>query len=154
MKNLKINVPEGYEIDKDESTFENIVFKKKNELPKSWEDLRRIEGWWSGSNCEILPSNSGTFFFNKNVFKKKEQAVASLALAQLSQLRDVYRQGWTPDWENDKAIKYCIIFYDDGLYVDTFTHQHNFISFQDMETVTLFLKNFKELIEQAKPLMS
>jgi hypothetical protein len=32
MKTLKINIPEGYEIDKEQSTFENIVFKElKNE---------------------------------------------------------------------------------------------------------------------------
>ena len=30
-KTLKINVPEGYEIDREKSTFENIVFKKKDD---------------------------------------------------------------------------------------------------------------------------
>jgi len=30
---MKINLPEGYEIDKEKSTFENIVFKKKNPAP-------------------------------------------------------------------------------------------------------------------------
>lgn len=43
-KELKIQVPEGYEIDKENSTFENIVFKRK-ELPKSWEDLGAIRGF-------------------------------------------------------------------------------------------------------------
>jgi hypothetical protein len=31
-KQLKITVPEGYEIDKEKSTFENIVFKEKTAL--------------------------------------------------------------------------------------------------------------------------
>ena len=29
-KTLKVNIPDGYEIDKEKSTFENIVFKKKD----------------------------------------------------------------------------------------------------------------------------
>lgn len=40
MKELKIEVPEGYEIDKEKSTFEKIVFKKiKVELPKTWDEF-------------------------------------------------------------------------------------------------------------------
>ena len=31
-KELKIQIPEGYEIDKEKSTFEKIVFKKKKTL--------------------------------------------------------------------------------------------------------------------------
>ena len=35
-KEMKIQVPEGYEIDRKNSTFEKIVFKKiEKELPKS-----------------------------------------------------------------------------------------------------------------------
>ena len=41
-KKLKINIPEGYEIDKEKSTFEEIVFKKVEDplakLPKTWEE--------------------------------------------------------------------------------------------------------------------
>lgn len=33
---LKINVPDGYEIDKEKSTFENIVFKKKDDVVIKW----------------------------------------------------------------------------------------------------------------------
>lgn len=35
-KTLKINVPDGYEIDKEKSTFENIVFKKKDDVVIKW----------------------------------------------------------------------------------------------------------------------
>ena len=38
-KELKIDIPEGYEIDKENSTFERIVFKKKYTYPKSWEEF-------------------------------------------------------------------------------------------------------------------
>lgn len=35
-KTIKINVPDGYEIDKEKSTFENIVFKKKDNVVINW----------------------------------------------------------------------------------------------------------------------
>lgn len=38
-KEVKINIPEGYEIDKDNSTFECIKFKKKDEGINTWKDL-------------------------------------------------------------------------------------------------------------------
>ena len=37
-KELKIEVPQGYEIDRQKSTFEKIIFKKITEKPKTWED--------------------------------------------------------------------------------------------------------------------
>ena len=37
-KELKIKIPKGYEIDRQKSTFEKIVFKKIPENPKTWED--------------------------------------------------------------------------------------------------------------------
>lgn len=44
-KELKIQVPVGYEIDKENSTFEKIIFKKDEKwLPKTWEDLQNIKG--------------------------------------------------------------------------------------------------------------
>ena len=38
-KELKIEVPDGYEIDKENSTFERIVFKKKHTYLKSWKEF-------------------------------------------------------------------------------------------------------------------
>lgn len=43
-KKLKINIPEGYEIDRENSTFEEIIFKKIenpfSKLPKTWEEYK------------------------------------------------------------------------------------------------------------------
>lgn len=35
-KSLKIEIPKGYEIDKEKSTFENIVFKKVDDIVIKW----------------------------------------------------------------------------------------------------------------------
>lgn len=97
MKSQKITPPEGYEIDREKSTFEEIVFKPiKKELPKTWEELEKIDGYWVDGDCEIYKMEfllmcAGD---SRNTFATEEQAKASIALAQLSQLREVYRDGW------------------------------------------------------------
>ncbi len=153
MKELKINVPKGYEIDKDKSTFENIVFKEINKLPSSWEKLEEISGYFIHSMGKIDFDFFTTSKYNKNVFKTKEQAEASTALAQLSQLRDVYRQGWVPNWELG-SLKYAINLFKNELSVTGLAYCNYFLTFQDRETAKLFLENFRDLIEKAKPLMS
>lgn len=37
-KELKIEIPQGYEIDRQKSTFEKIIFKKIPENPKTWKE--------------------------------------------------------------------------------------------------------------------
>ena len=154
MKDLKITAPQGYEIDKEKSTF---VFKKLNELPKTWENLKQINGFYTTTMSfinvvlsSIYPTSYPT---GRNIFKTEEQAKASLALAQLSQLRDVYRAGWVPNWEG-YDLKFCILFNRNTIYLESLHNSSEFLSFQDIETAELFLENFRDLIEQAKPLMS
>lgn len=153
MKNFKIEVPQGYEIDKDHSTFENIVFKKVDELPSSWRDLKDIRGYFVEGASAISSYEGYSQHKNRNIFATKEQAEASLALAQLSQLREVYRNGWKPDW-NDYRRKYGISLYKNEIYASRHCAYSHFLSFQDAETRDLFLKNFRDLIEQAKLLIS
>lgn len=54
-KEMKIQVPEGYEIDREKSTFESIVFKKVEvkDLPKSWEGLLGVSGCYVDSNSKV-----------------------------------------------------------------------------------------------------
>lgn len=125
----------------------------KKELPKTWEELEIINGY-SNLNTDICFNNYKTSNCkNKNIFATKEQAEASIAIAQLSQLREVYRNGWVPDWSDDE-LKYCIEFYQDKINTRDYMYFSLFLSFQDAKTRDLFLENFRELIERAKLLMS
>jgi hypothetical protein len=157
MKTLKINVPEGYEIDKEQSTFENIVFKEiKNDLPKSWEDLENLKGFYVGNTSDVVMTSDNVRKgkINRFIFATKEQAEASIALAQLSQLREVYRQGWKPDWTTEDR-KFCIeTFGNNELEIDNWHRRNYFLSFQSYEIAQEFLENFRNLIEQARPLIS
>ena len=85
MKHINIECPQGYEIDKEKSTFEKIVFKEiKNELPKKWEELDMVRGWYTDTaGTPIKTFSSVCSSYSKNLFATKELAEASIALAQL-----------------------------------------------------------------------
>jgi hypothetical protein len=156
MEELKIQVPDGYEVDKENSTFEVIKFKKKKGLPSSWEDLKVVSGWFIGydSNSDDI-TNIATIQDNRNVFATKEQAEAAIALAQLSQLKKVYREfeGGEIDWREKYDWKYIIRIFYDEVREDSCTQGASFLAFTKKETRDLFYDNFKDLIEKAKPLL-
>jgi len=156
MKNLTITPPEGYEIDKEQSTFENIVFKplpQENSLPKTWEQLETINGYGVNIFSEVhFISYVDTSKRNLNTFATREQAEASIALAQLSQLIAVYNDGWVPDW-NDTSYKHVIYLQGDNIEKSFYSSIRNFLAFKNKELRDEFLKNFRDLILTAKPLL-
>ena len=154
-KELKIQVPEGYEIDKENSTFEKIVFKKiENKLPKKWEDLYEVKGWFVDFHSDVVTSGSmRTGDSVKNRFPTKEEAKACLALAQLCQLRDRYNDGWKPNWKDDGEIKYCIEFFKGKIEKECHYITKRVLCFKTRELRDKFLENFRDLIEIAKPLL-
>ena len=154
-KEMKIQVPEGYEIDRENSTFENIIFRKvERKLPKRWEDLPFVEGWFIDAKCRIIETGRlSSQEYNKNTFPTKEEAEACLALAQLCLLRDRYNDGWKPNWEDDEEQKHVVFIHRGEICVETFfTVQHS-LAFKTEELRDKFLENFKDLIETAKPLL-
>lgn len=96
--------------------------------------------------------------YDRNMLPSKKAAEAHLALMQLHQLRDCYRQGWTPDWSDINKDKYCIIY--NGAYsgtnsyrIDIYIDVRTFLSFQSEEIAKLFLENFRSLIAEAGDLI-
>jgi len=153
MKQLKITPPEGYEVDTEKSTFEHIIFKPiQKQLPRLWEELDEIKGWFVNAGSGTEYTQVGTYTHNRNVFATEEQAEAAVALAQLTQLREVYRQGWKPDWK-DGSKKDVIEKYEGKIVGDSYFNRSYFLAFQSEEVRDLFLTNFKDLIEKASPLL-
>ena len=145
-----------YKIAKTERKLERLKRQLKEfVLPKRWEDLEKIGGFFILHDSEIERMGVTELDeVHKNTFATREQAEASIALAQLSQLREVYRQGWKPDWNDYNKIKYCIDHRINGLGGYETGSFLNFLSFQSPEIRDEFLKNFIDLIVKAKPLMS
>ena len=151
-KELNIIAPEGYEIDKENSTFEKIVFKKINKLPKTWEDLNDISGAFISNLSDIHTIFSiKTSHSAKNTFPTKELAEAVLALAQLLQLRDRY------NGDNEGFIfledNFCIHNNNNSIHFDILSKANSLLAFRTKELRDEFYNNFKDLIEIAKPLL-
>lgn len=130
---------------------------EKDELPSTWKEFCNNTPIKNGefyikADCDIEKRMSGAIrdiIVDKSTLPSKESAESHLALMQLEQLRDCYRQGWKPDWK-DSHIKYCIYISNNGIFTDDYTCYRRFLSFQSPEIRNKFLENFKDLIEQAK----
>ena len=161
---IEIEVPDGKKaVWKDNKViFEDI----KPQLPKTWEEFcynndRKPNEAFIDNSSEIrliTERHERKSSCDKNILLSEQAAEAHLALMQLHQLRDCYRQGWIPDW-SDCENKYCIIY--DSVYCNTnynhsiavHTHTNEFLTFQSREIAQEFLNNFKDLIEQAGDLI-
>ena len=134
-------------------TFPELAEK---ELPKSWEELGDVSGYWVNGfdkTEKVTQLDVKTRLHTNQVFATREQAKASIALAQLSQLMKVYNDGWVADWTNKLQGKYTIELVKDELYKDRLINSNKFLAFKDSETRDLFLENFRDLILIAKPLL-
>ena len=129
----------------------------KDNLPNSWEEF-----------CEQNKYANGDFYINEKgcirrvgiplemaVYKERNlnaSAEVHLALIKLEQLRDCYRNGWKPDWEDDEKkfiIYYCMNEIEKGNSFNV----SRFLSFQTRGLRDKFFDNFKDLIETAKDLI-
>lgn len=145
-KEIKIQIPEGYEIDKEKSSFEKIVFKKKENTINSWEDLKKVEGCYIGpdssiSNVNLLLQNCKE---HKNVFLNEKYAKSALALAQISQLLPYYDSN--VDWKSSK-YKYCINRDNNKISIRQWTSIYNVLAFNSQEEAERFLKYNEQLIK-------
>lgn len=157
---IEIEVPEGKRAVWKDNT---IVFEDiKPQLPKTWEDFCKQNPIKEEEKYINLSSNicdAATIITkrnpecDKNVLPLKEAAEQHLALMQLHQLRDCYRQGWVPDWKNTKFSKYCIECVNDSYHINAYYASINFLSFQSREIAEEFLNNFKDLIGLAGDLI-
>lgn len=151
MKEFKIEVPEGMEIDKENSTFECIRFKDKGvRFPDS---VKEIEGryWYIGGDSSILEHQGAAKDINQ--LSSCSRARAFLALMQLVELRDYVNDGWVPDWECSKTKKHCIVYQQSDSKVLLWYNTSHTLFFKSIETAEKFLNKYKSLIETAKELI-
>ena len=113
MKELKITIPEGMEIDKENSTFECIKFKPIKS--KRWRENTKLyfAGYYIDEDSEIhYTTNATNINCNYNVFATEKQAKSALAMAYISQImvNDERFGGVVTDEEwNENDLKCCII---------------------------------------------
>ena len=145
-KEVKIEIPQGYEIDKEKSTFEKIIFKKIPENPKTWEDycslMKGEKVYYTYYDYVIINDFSDAH----NQFSNRERARQFIALGQLMQLRDYWVRGY-------KEFKYAllvtrnknILVYDWSGY-RTYPH---ILTFPTEKMAEEFKECFSDLIKKA-----
>lgn len=88
---IRIQVPEGMEIDEENSTFECIKFKPKK---LTYDDIRRKVMPYTHTVCTTMKHQPKCITFKK-----------------LLEVAEYLNNSWKPDWNKYKQIKYYI-FYD------------------------------------------
>lgn len=155
---LEIEVPEGKKaIWKDNKIiFEDIIQK----LPETWEEFCKLypikeKEYYIELNSIPTEVSIGERFDHddKNILPSKKATEAHLALMQLHQLRDCYRQGWVPNWNDGEQSKYTILYNSGNYIIDLAWRSQRFLSFQSQDIAEKFLMYFKNLIKQAEDLI-
>lgn len=160
---VEVEIPEGYDLVINGTDCKLVP---KLILPKTWEEF-----------CETYPIQKGECFLTaySNCYEVKsehtrnkdtdkvcipciETAEVFIAMIQLIQLRNCYNGDWKPDWTKctDKyAICTCFNDTRGKVIIDTGLtyHQPHVLAFKSKELCDQFFKNFRDLIEIAKPLI-
>ena len=146
-KEVKIEVPQGYEIDKEKSTFEKIIFKKIPENPKTWEEYCKLtKGSYSNYASTTNMVNKDKYTGAYNEFVTKERARQFIALGQLMQLRDYWVRGY-------KEFKYALLVTrNENILVYNWSGYHTYphiLTFPTKEMAEEFKECFSDLIKKA-----
>lgn len=155
---IEIEVPDGKKaVWKDNKVvFEDI----EPQLPKTWEEFCKNYPIKKGE-CFIDASSNilETAWTSRHIYGDRNKlnikaAEQHLALMQLHQLRDCYRQGWEPNLINPKEDVWAITWAIDAPEIEHLIPcDSRFLSFNSKELTEQFLNNFKDLIEQAGDLI-
>lgn len=152
MKELKIEAPQGYEIDKENSTFERIVFKKKQEI-KTWDDLckagKRLEGFYVSDHSNIYDiSRPEVREWNRGVFLTKKQAKSARAAAVISQLMPYYGGAITDEeWKDCFMRKFVITRSEYGAHFIESVRWFHFLAFRTEKQRSEFYKYNTQLVK-------
>lgn len=132
-KSFIVSIPEGYKIDKEKSTFEKIVFKKKFIQTASYTDIAQylfynkttfyIDG--AGQIDNFVCSNI-QFVFDANNCTSKKQAEKLLAINKLMNVAKYLNGDWEPNWETAE-LKYTFVVLYNKLRIHDL-HSSNFSS--------------------------
>lgn len=164
---VRFNIPEGYEIDHEKSTFGEIVFKKIDDSnkskPKTWEEYCENNTWmgkWIITSDSVITVLSGDNIdanlnckLDKNLVNSKEEADAFLALMQLRALRKAWVGDWEPNWEDEECKWYIYVLSNRAIEHSLTNHIMHTLTFPTQEMVKEFIECFKDLIGQAKILL-
>lgn len=101
---------------------------------------------WCKENYEDYRENLCGHYLSEE-YEKAFDALNSLIL-----LRELYNEGWKPNW-NEGSIKYCIVRSGSIILEMNCINSSRIMCFKTKEIRDKFLNEQKELLEKAKPLL-
>lgn len=152
-----INITEGFEIDKEQSTERQIVLRKIDNRARSWEEYcKKMEGkssyYYDGLFEKIKSSKFGSSPLLAE-FDDKEDIETLVAFCKLFHLRRDWVGEWKPDWKNKKQWKFSIVSDTDKIEKGIGRTLSRSLSFPTEEMRDEFIETFKDLLEIAKTLL-
>lgn len=117
---LIIEIPEGMEIDTENSSLAEGIIKFK---PKNITYSKIV--------------NSFNSITNTNVYIHSSDTKALKAIAQLMNIAKYYNGDWKPDWSDPSEYKYCIVYNSNS---NTYKVDYSWISIYDR----IYFKNKKD----------
>ena len=153
-KYFKVECPEGYEIDKENSTLERICFKKIEQEVRTWDDLigkeRPSTQAWIRCSDSYIEADGISYKISKSnrfEFIDTKHAKSALAMAQISQLLPYFGGPITDEeWYNESS-KYTIEKYMNGMIKDSTVYCYHLLSFHTAEQRDNFLKFNQRLVK-------
>jgi len=148
---IHIEVPAGYEIDRENSTFECIKLKpvKKSKF-SDYDGTYEMMGYYL-NNDKVDPLPTHNRVTSKDVFATEKYAKSALAMAQISQIMaNDERFGGAitdGDWEDETIIKHCIFKYNNKLTIDSLQNTYHLLAFYTRNQRDLFLKENEQLVK-------
>ena len=110
---IKITVPEGYEIDKENSTFECIKFKKKGLTYLNVHKALFGDGnyYYISTGGNIVRGENNSVGEFSHLAKHSSQLERILAINKLMNVAEYLNDGWKPDWKNGHSSKWYLIWH-------------------------------------------
>ena len=151
MNEIRINIPEGYEVDIERSNLkEGIIFFKQ--VISEFDQLvkKELNGYIiSPVDNEVVP-NKTRLSWKGGVFPTEAQAKSALALANILQLMRLpqYNGDWEPDWRNLTEIKHVIEKKLNNIVIPSYLSTECALAFRTKVGRDKFFENHKNLIKQ------
>lgn len=112
-KEIKITVPEGYEIDRENSTFKCIKFKKKaltyDDVARDLFKLKNAFYINDRGKVRVTDSMIGCYTDATNGVTAK-QLEQVLAFNKLLNVAEYLNEGWKPNFKDDFEFKYHLVY--------------------------------------------
>lgn len=144
-KEVKISVPKGYEIDKENSTFECIKFKKIDDI-KTWDDFKRVTK--NDLKIDIDTMYDTPFFYTPAFTGSEKISKALIAMIKIWKLMPYYGGVITDEeWIDEDSYKYIIGRYNNDITTGFVDRGYEFLAFHTEQQEIDFLKYNERLVK-------